>query len=140
MQPYTITSLDSPKYFSLTEKSRLFVEHLRTLSTELPIQLLEAVVCKESPDITLEDHFSLERMKVKNLRVNGLSLPEYTGSEVIFLASPTVSFAYCPATRKELGNNMADYGLTDRVEILPQWISLLADAKDRPLRKKLKMK
>jgi len=97
----------------------MLLEHMRTFPTELPIALSEATV--EGKVILNDGDFSLTRIPTEDLFYEYMDHCGFQGKEVVFLCTPSVRFAYDPATGEEIANTLRRYAVKDRTSLVPQW-------------------
>ncbi len=113
----------------MRDNQKILLKHICTLPTELPRELLEATEDNWRVGLNLAD-FYLRRIPTRDLFFDdlffdGIFNRGYQGQEVVFLTTPSVSFAYDPTTGREIANTMEGYGVTDRRALIYQWISML---------------
>ena len=101
----------------------MLLEHMRAFPTELPTALLEATV--EGEVMLNGGDFSLKRKLTRDLFYDYMDGHGFQGQYVVFLSTPSVRFAYDPATGREVANTMERYHMKDRTSLLPHWKQML---------------
>lgn len=101
----------------------MLLDHMRTFPTELPTALLEATV--EGGVMLNGGDFSLKRKPTRDLFFDGMYNHGFQGPDVVFLSTPSVTFAYDPTTGREIANTMQRYGVEDRKSLLPHLKQML---------------